>query len=310
MNTDRLQNKNIPVTCDACRELLADGIPAERANDVEAHLAACPACRAEYELLRLMRDGAVSDEPPAGFTQSVLQKVRKERAARARRRSLWQIAGAAAAALVLVPALLIWVPLLGNDAAVSVPEIADTRGAAEMYTATGEEMPKLLFSTAAGIPGDAAENAAENDAAETAAAAEIQTESASGTEAAPASPPDEERKADFSPPPSYVGSQRAEETAAPAMTVATMSVTTATTSSVSTTDTVPTVTGTVKDTAEKAILIENEKGQYWISLPDGTPAFRVGDEVTVRFDGMVAETYPMQIHTVYSVILLTAAETD
>ncbi len=303
MNTDRLNNA---LSCETCRELLSDGIPPALAEAAEAHLAACPACRAEYEFLRLMQDGAVGDEPPADFTQGILCRIRKERAARARLRSLRRIAGAVAAAVVLVPALMILSPMLKNQMAETMPEAAETKSTVAAAVDTGEEMPKLLFSTAAGIP----ENAAENGAAETIPGDERQTAPETGTVSEPASPPNEDKKADFSPPPSYVGNQRAEETtAAPAMTVATLSVTTAATSVCITEDT-PSITGIVKDTAEKAILIENEKGEYWVSLPDGAPSFAEGDEVIVRFDGMIAETYPMQIHTVYSVILLTAAETD
>lgn len=74
----------------------------------------------------------------------------------------------------------------------------------------------------------------------------------------------------------------------------------------------PNITGIVKDTAEKAILIENETGEYWVSLDvenkDSMTHFRIGDEVVVYFDGMVAESYPMQINTVYAITLKTPAD--
>lgn len=74
----------------------------------------------------------------------------------------------------------------------------------------------------------------------------------------------------------------------------------------------PSVTGIVKDTGEKAILIENENGEYWVSLnvenQDSMTSFRIGDEVVVYFDGMVAESYPMQINTVYAITLKTPAD--
>ena len=74
----------------------------------------------------------------------------------------------------------------------------------------------------------------------------------------------------------------------------------------------PSVTGIVKDIGEKAILIENEQGEYWISLnmenKDSVTHFTIGDEVVVYFDGMVAESYPMQIRTVYAITLKTPAD--
>ena len=74
----------------------------------------------------------------------------------------------------------------------------------------------------------------------------------------------------------------------------------------------PNITGVVKDTGEKAVLIENENGEYWVSLAvenkDSMTSFRIGDEVVVYFDGMVAESYPMQINTVYAITLKTPAE--
>ena len=73
----------------------------------------------------------------------------------------------------------------------------------------------------------------------------------------------------------------------------------------------PSVTGIVKDTAEKAILLENENGEYWVSLDvknkDSMTRFSIGDEVVVYFDGQVAESYPMQINTVYAITLKTPA---
>ena len=74
----------------------------------------------------------------------------------------------------------------------------------------------------------------------------------------------------------------------------------------------PNITGMIKDTADKAILIENETGEYWVSLDvenkDSMTSFSIGDEVVVYFDGNVAESYPMQIKNVYAIILKTPAD--
>ena len=74
----------------------------------------------------------------------------------------------------------------------------------------------------------------------------------------------------------------------------------------------PSVTGIVKDNSDNAILIENENGEYWVSLnvenKDSMTHFSVGDEVVVYFDGNVAESYPMQINRVYAITLKTPAD--
>lgn len=74
----------------------------------------------------------------------------------------------------------------------------------------------------------------------------------------------------------------------------------------------PSITGIVKETNENAILIENDNGEYWVSLnvenKDSTTDFNVGDEVVVYYDGNVAESYPMQINTVYAITLKTPAD--
>lgn len=74
----------------------------------------------------------------------------------------------------------------------------------------------------------------------------------------------------------------------------------------------PHLTGIVEDANENAILIENETGEYWVSLqvenPDSMTHFRIGDAVVVYYDGTIAESYPMQIKTVYAITLQTPAD--
>ncbi len=57
------------------------------------------------------------------------------------------------------------------------------------------------------------------------------------------------------------------------------------------------ITGIVGDTNDNSILIENENGEYWVSLEienkDNMAGFSIGDEVIVYFDGDIAESYPM-----------------
>ena len=75
----------------------------------------------------------------------------------------------------------------------------------------------------------------------------------------------------------------------------------------------PSMTGIINETNENSILIENESGEYWVSLQvensDGIYSpIMVGDEVTVYYDGNIAESYPMQINTVYAVLLKEPAD--
>ena len=74
----------------------------------------------------------------------------------------------------------------------------------------------------------------------------------------------------------------------------------------------PSITGIVKETNENAIMIENADGEYWASRnvenKDSMTSFNIGDEVVVYYDGNVAESYPMQINTVYAITLKTPAD--
>ena len=74
----------------------------------------------------------------------------------------------------------------------------------------------------------------------------------------------------------------------------------------------PNITGVVKEANEQSILIENEKGEYWVSLnvenKDSTTHFNLGDEVVVYYNGIIAESYPMQINTVYAITLKGSAD--
>lgn len=74
----------------------------------------------------------------------------------------------------------------------------------------------------------------------------------------------------------------------------------------------PSITGIVRDAKEQSVLIENENGEYWVSLAveikDSMTHFSIGDEVVIYYDGNIAETYPMQINKVYAITLKTPAD--
>lgn len=69
----------------------------------------------------------------------------------------------------------------------------------------------------------------------------------------------------------------------------------------------PSITGTVTDITEHSVLIENETGEYSVSLDvenkDAVTQLNVGDEIVIYYNGDIAETYPAQIDTVYAIIL-------
>lgn len=71
------------------------------------------------------------------------------------------------------------------------------------------------------------------------------------------------------------------------------------------------ITGIVQEAGENFVLIENEDGEYVVSLTveneDSLTHFSIGDEIVVYYDGNIAESYPMQINTAYAVTLKTPA---
>ena len=74
----------------------------------------------------------------------------------------------------------------------------------------------------------------------------------------------------------------------------------------------PSIMGVVEDTNDNSILIKNDDGEYWVSLnvenKDSMTHFSIGDKVVVYYDGNIAESYPMQINTVYAITLTTPAD--
>ena len=81
----------------------------------------------------------------------------------------------------------------------------------------------------------------------------------------------------------------------------------------------PSVLGTVEEITENAILITchdlqgyEQDVQCWVSLDiqyeDGKSEYSVGDTVDVFYDGTIAESYPLQINTVYAIFLQGPAD--
>ena len=74
----------------------------------------------------------------------------------------------------------------------------------------------------------------------------------------------------------------------------------------------PSMIGIVKETRDTSILVENESGEYVVSLDvecaDSVTHFNIGDEVVIYYNGNVAESYPMQLNKVYAITLKTPAD--
>lgn len=74
----------------------------------------------------------------------------------------------------------------------------------------------------------------------------------------------------------------------------------------------PSLNGIVYEVGDGYCMIDADGAPYQISLDvenaDSYTEISEGDEIIVYYDGKVAESYPMQIHTVYAITLKTAAE--
>lgn len=89
------------IECGTVREWLpghaAHELDVEASAQVEAHVAACDECRAELELVMLLRGSRVT--VPSGLAAQITRRVRSER--RVIHRPWWGISAAAVAALAL-----------------------------------------------------------------------------------------------------------------------------------------------------------------------------------------------------------------
>jgi len=84
----------------------------------------------------------------------------------------------------------------------------------------------------------------------------------------------------------------------------------------------PNFMGIVTDVTESSILVAVDESsdayrschEIWVSLDvemaDSMTHFSIGDEVVVYYDGMIMETYPGQVNTVYAILLRTPADRE
>jgi hypothetical protein len=97
---------NCQAVGDKLMELAYDELPDAERREVEAHLAGCAACRAEWQKLRFARSAvaeSLADEPPAAAPEVLAEKPLAKQAGRVLlRRARWLQAAAALAAAAMV----------------------------------------------------------------------------------------------------------------------------------------------------------------------------------------------------------------
>lgn len=143
----------------------------DRASAVQAHLDGCSACRGALRELRAtaralppdlggsLVDGAFGADPapPARIVDAVLEQVRRDTRARARRRAVVAVAGVAAAGVLFLAGLLTGQAVLGPSPEQVSREIAfdlspRASGAQVGATLTARPWGTQVTVTAAGLP--------------------------------------------------------------------------------------------------------------------------------------------------------------
>ena len=141
---------NSPLSCEKAIALLDEGIKSADNAALEAHLAACGECRAMARILQI--SASLAADVPADMTETVMTRIRRERLKQSARMRFVRRFGAVAAAAVLVPAAVIFAPILfGAKDAASVPAEGVTAAAAD----TAEEtMAQIAAETVAEAPAE------------------------------------------------------------------------------------------------------------------------------------------------------------
>ena len=103
-------NTTPQLSCEQVRQLLDDKSAGASPDALRQHLKTCADCRAELRLRAVMSQ--LMEEPPADLTDSVMSRIRAEQKKTASRLRFIRRAGAVAAAVVLIPAVVILAPIL------------------------------------------------------------------------------------------------------------------------------------------------------------------------------------------------------
>lgn len=146
MNTKENFSTDIP-----CTEALArieQGTGEAEDSALAAHLARCADCRAEAHLRTLTAQ--LYADVPAGLNDAIMRQIRTERARTLAHRRWIRRFSAVAAALVLVPAVVIVAPILldsANTSTLTLEDIGDSETRRPVYTdAKSESAPETIPS--------------------------------------------------------------------------------------------------------------------------------------------------------------------
>jgi len=103
--------------CEQVRRLLEEKSAGASPEALRLHMKSCADCRAELRLRVAMNQ--MLEEPPADLADNIMTRIRAEQKKTAARLRFIRRAGAVAAAVVLIPAVVILAPILlrtGNSA--------------------------------------------------------------------------------------------------------------------------------------------------------------------------------------------------
>ena len=206
--------------CEQVRQLLEDKSAGPDREALRLHLKTCADCRAELRIRAVMTQ--MMEAPPADLADNIMTRIRDEQKKTAARLRFIRRAGAVAAAVVLIPAVVILAPILlrtGNSAvaeddarleeirtpteAERLPETT-AAAAADFFYTFGDTAPETAAPT-----GESPEAEDNSNTAATTEAPKIMFSTAPATEAAPApaapAPETVPETAAVSAAPSYVG---------------------------------------------------------------------------------------------------------
>ncbi|MBQ4043343.1 MAG: hypothetical protein IJD06_05030 [Clostridia bacterium] len=144
-------NTTPQLSCEQVRQLLDEKSAGASPEALHQHLKTCADCRAELRLRAVMSQ--MLAEPPADLTDSVMNRIRAEQKKTAGRLRFIRRAGAVAAAVVLIPAVVILAPILlrtGNSVTSDDAARDEETRAQIVDTTLPETTAAALFGTFSG----------------------------------------------------------------------------------------------------------------------------------------------------------------
>ncbi|MGA7272691.1 MAG: anti-sigma factor [Acidimicrobiia bacterium] len=143
------------MNCDDVLQAIAAGHDPDRdATQIEAHLAVCPSCRLQVRQMQALgdalRDPLLWEDPPGDLEERVVAALAPE-PRHSRRLRPWWVAGAAAAVLILVVAMV--ASLNRPDWTVELVAGADAPGASAVVSGWNRGDGTRMVLDTSGLPG-------------------------------------------------------------------------------------------------------------------------------------------------------------